>query len=224
MNTNQLEKIITLNGNSGALWESSCTLIKSGTVDELKKYFKDQISTGYQILVEEFTEIPVKFSDAKTTKTIYKELVPYEFFEKIGEYIIKTLELDDLLKTTGTLQSNNAHLRNTDRPEVKPGDKLYEFWNTLTTDEFKNSKPKERMNVFKDHEYHNRSPSFYASAEQIRETAKWITGTNFMWGDYYSFGLRNKYSELKSTIKNIWNTDVYEKTIVPFLDKIFAEK
>tara|TARA_Y100000310_G_scaffold294083_1_gene324246 strand:+ start:5186 stop:5800 length:615 start_codon:yes stop_codon:yes gene_type:complete len=198
------EKVIEISGRDGACWASfSSSFHEKGTVSELKDYFLSHVNTGYTV-----------FSDDSEHGT---EMVSPEFFQEVGKYLIETLEYEDLIGMTSTLETINKHHRDCGYPTFDKHNTLYHTYGLIESEEFKQASPEERLGLFAD--VQTKYESF--SREAIMSSAFWTVASSFM--DMGTFHLEKKYPSLKEGIQDIWEKEACEKSIFPYLDKI-AEK
>ena len=184
-------QVLKLHGWDGAPWDSGHTFYKEGTRDQLKRYFRGNISTGYSLRVKEGKD---------------RSLVPPEFYYSVGGVLYTTLEYDDLIAVTSTLDRVNSHMMATGRGRLTEQDRLYHALKLLETDAFKAANPEDRMGLIPDEV---KIPSeYHAAVSFMRDRYQYLVSP-------HSFGER--YPTLKPTVQQLWETEVCEASIDPFL-------
>jgi len=204
MTTTNDQKIISLDGMAGGCWTSGGSFRKEGTLEELKQYFSEGMTTGYSF-------------DGH-------EIVPAEYFWKVGEHILATIEYDDLIKITKTLEDRNDHFISTGRTPWEKRDREYHFYQSIESEEFKEAKPEDRINLYEKVD----AGQFDYKADAIKIAGNWIIASTFMPDSFLflydkKFDFADKYPNLMDEIKEIWKVEACEKSIFPYLEKLAQE-
>jgi len=213
------DKILKIEGRSGACWESNGPFNFTGTLKQAKEKFYNTINTGIQI------------RDRGTSP----ELVTSEFFNRVGKYIFNNLEQEDVLKITGTLESMNRHLQNTGNIKITSLDRMFYMYDVLESQNFKYAKDKsDRSKLFID----VYSGLDNISAETIQKTTFHQLGSRYILDDYllsnygktsfggefkYEEGFNSRYPGFETEIKRAWREEVCEKSIFPFLEEYYSK-
>lgn len=195
-------KELSLEGRIGAVWESNRHHTFKGNKYEIMDNIRHSISTGIQI------------KDSG-------ELVPLEFFELVGLYILNTFEYDDLISVISTLKEKNEHLVSTGRIELNKRNRLFHAYSQIEHEDFKESQPENRINLFQDFN----DPYDNLTKNQIKKAALHHIGSLFIKNMVtylldQKFSFAKKYNEMETKIKEYWKTETCQKSIFPYLDTI----
>jgi hypothetical protein len=137
------------------------------------------------------------------------------YTEKVGEYLFNILDYENIPDVIGTLESVNRWARNTGNIAHEDSwDRFFCMYSAVESEAFKQAPKSERIDLIV-------SLSEQLTDEMVRNTSKYWMGLQFldnhmelMYGAW-----KGKYPTLEQDVTDIWNREVCEKIVFPYLEK-----
>jgi len=188
------DKILTLSGIAYQFQPPSREFEEQGTLQE----FKDKL------LNKPFGRQLVTVGDTTT-----------HYCEKVGEHLFNTLDYENISDVIGTLEAVNRWARDTgDIPHEDTWDRYFCMYSAIESEAFKQAPKSDRVGLIV-------SLQDSLSDESIRQTSNHYMGSQFLDNHFQlmCYTWKGKYPTLEKDVTDIWNNEVCEKIVFPYLEK-----